>query len=248
MDLMEKNYHRNELLEYPTNLQDANGIQKKWSKFIFDEKAPSIKLRDIHIVAGVDLTYLQKGTDEYGIACAVLWNLETNKEIAYEFAIEKVEFPYISGLLAFREIRIASLAIGQLTLIPDLIMFDGHGRAHPHRFGVAVAIGVALDLPSMGVAKRPLIGVRNWKNMKRKAGNKLLVIDNGEIVGYVMVLVDKLAPVFVSVGYKIDLETTAEIALKTALRHKQPECIGKAHEYLQKQKFSILSIHLSRCK
>jgi deoxyribonuclease V len=242
---MGRNLGRNQLLEYPETEDQAVEIQKHWVEFINKENAHKIRLEDISTVVGVDLTYLKRGELEYAIACAVLWDVQKSDEKSHAYAIEEVEFPYISGLLAFREVRVAVMAVKNLIETPDLIMFDGHGYAHPRRFGAAVAIGVAMNIPSVGIAKRPLVGGWNWKHMQRKARNKIPIIHNSELVGYAIVLLDKHLPVFISVGYKTDLETATEIALRNVRNHKQPECLGLAHEYLQSSKREILTDYIS---
>ncbi|MBN2155787.1 MAG: endonuclease V [Candidatus Lokiarchaeota archaeon] len=241
MDFMKENYNRNELLQYPNSLEQAIGIQKKWAKFVSKENAPGIELGDINLVAGVDLVYLEDDINEYGFACAVLWDVKEQQEVSHEFSTGKVEFPYISGLLAFREILIASKALEKLSPQPDVLFFDGHGRAHPHRFGAATAIGVAMNIPSIGVAKKPLINVHDWKKIERKVGKTIPIIDEEETIGYVIVLKDKSSPVFVSVGYRIKLDTAVKLTLTTAKTHKQPESLGRAHDYLQTQKYDLFN-------
>ena len=198
------NFETDELLKYPASEQDAIEIQQRWVEFIKKENAPNILLEDISIVAGVDLSYVKEGESEYGIACAVLWDVQKKKEISHKFAIEEVKFPYISGLLAFREIRIATKTLENLFQIPDIIMFDGHGLAHPRRFGAAVAIGVAMNIPSIGIAKNPIYATTDWKTIERRQEAKLPVVLDGDLVGYVIVLKDNASPVFISAGYKID--------------------------------------------
>jgi deoxyribonuclease V len=160
----------------------------------------------------------------------------------HSFAKEIITFPYKPGFLGFRECNLMVKAIERLTESPDIIMCDGHGIIHPKRFGEAVQLGLILNIPTFGVAKNPFIGFSEWKSLKRKKENKTPIWANNpknsmrvnnDILGYAVCLNDGMKPVFVSVGYKINLDIAVEIVLKTTKNHKQPEPLFLA-DYLSR--------------
>ena len=202
-----------------------NGVKNSLNKNL-------LTLADIKLVVGVDISYFIHNNKEFGVSCAVLWNLSTNKMEYGTFAKDKIKFPYKPGFLGFRECKLLAKAIYKLPRRPDVIMCDGHGIIHPRRFGEAVQLGMAIDIPSIGIAKNPFIGYSDWTTMKRKRGNKIpiwaydpnLITDSKqELLGYAICLNNNLKPVFISPGYKTTLNLTTEIVLKTTKEHRQPE-------------------------
>jgi len=232
----------NELLIDDISFEEAERIQIKYSKFIQDKKTNNKiiqSLGQISILAGVDVSYYLKNNSEYGVSCAVLWDLKDNKIIETSFAQGKINFPYKAGFLGFRESKLISLAIKNASLKPELIVCDGHGFNHPRRFGEAVQIGLALNIPSFGIAKNPFFGYSDWKSVIRKKGQKVpiwafnpneSIVDN-EIIGYSICLAEGRRPSFISIGYDITLDTAITIALKTSLKNRQPEPLRLADKF-----------------
>ena len=231
-----------ELLIDEITLNEADKIQTKYRKYIQDEEKNINIIKstaDISILAGVDVSYYLKDNGEYGISCAVLWDLKDNKIITTSFAQGKVNFPYKAGFLGFRESKLISLAINNAPLKPELILCDGHGINHPKKFGEAVQIGLALNIPSFGIAKNPFFGFSNWKSIKRKKGHRLPIwtfnpkesVASNEIIGYSICLAKGKKPVFISVGYGITLDTATNIAMKTTLKNRQPEPLRLADTF-----------------
>ncbi|QHL87623.1 endonuclease V [Nibribacter ruber] len=142
-----------------------------------------------------------------------------------------VELPYIPGFLAFREAPNLVKAYAQLQQKPDLIMVDGHGIAHPRRLGIASQLGVLLNKPTLGVAKKVLTG--KYEEPAPVKGSITPLTHRGEQIGNVIRTKDKVKPVFVSPGHLMDLETATAIALKTALKHKLPEPTRLADHYAE---------------
>ena len=124
-----------------------------------------------------------------------------------------LSFPYVPGLLSFREIPALLAACAQLRNTPDLIFCDGQGYAHPRRFGLACHLGLVLDCPTIGVAKSRLIG--EYREPASRAGStaKLLDPDSGETIGVVLRTADGVKPVYVSPGYRISIERSVELTL-----------------------------------
>jgi deoxyribonuclease V len=142
-----------------------------------------------------------------------------------------VELPYIPGFLAFRESPNLVKAYQKLQHTPDLIMVDGHGIAHPRRLGIASQLGVLLNKPTMGVAKKVLTGKHEEPALEK--GSLTPLTHRGEHIGNVIRTKDKVKPVFVSPGHLMDLESATAIALQTALKHKLPEPTRLADHYAE---------------
>jgi deoxyribonuclease V len=130
-------------------------------------------------------------------------------------------FPYVPGLFAFREIPALLDALDRLRVRPDVLICDGHGLAHPRRFGLASHLGVLTGLPSFGVGKTRLIG--HWEPVGAKRGERSDLVDDGETVGAVLRTQDQVKPVFVSTGHRMDLEAACSLTLRLTPRFRLPE-------------------------
>ncbi|WP_205504197.1 deoxyribonuclease V [Rufibacter psychrotolerans] len=149
-----------------------------------------------------------------------------------------VALPYIPGFLAFREAPNLVQAYAKLQHTPDLIMVDGHGIAHPRRLGIASQLGVLLNKPTMGVAKKVLTG--KYEEPAMTKGSLSTLTHRGEHIGNVIRTKDKVKPVFVSPGHLMDLESATTIALATAIKHKLPEPTRLADHYAEVYKKEVL--------
>ena len=136
-------------------------------------------------------------------------------------AVRDTPFPYVPGLLTFREAPVVLEAFAQLETMPDVIMFDGQGLAHPSRIGLASHLGLWLDVPSFGCAKSLFVGT--FKEPGPKAGSATQLKDKGEVIGKVVRTRDGVKPVFVSVGHKIDLDSAVRWAMAAARGCRVPE-------------------------
>jgi len=142
----------------------------------------------------------------------------------------QVSFPYIPGLLTFREAPILLKAFTQLKAKPDLILLDGQGIAHPRGMGIAAHLGLLLDLPAIGCAKSRLIGTHGAISMKE--GSAAPLVENGRAIGMVLRTRAKVRPVFVSPGHKIDLQWSAQIVLALCRGYRIPEPLRQAHLFV----------------
>jgi deoxyribonuclease V len=224
-----------ELLKSSYSFDEAKQLQIKYrSKIIEEQKDPDffIEEKSIKYLIGVDISYYKRENQDYGIASAVLWNYKKQKMIETYFSGSIIDFPYKAGYLGYRENGLIAKAIKMSKITPDLLMCDGHGIIHPRRFGEATHLGVALNIPSMGVAKNPFFGFYDFQNLKRIKGTKSPIwredpqeisSKNNEKIGYAVILSNEKKPVFVSPGYKIRLEVALNIALNTTSEHRQPE-------------------------
>jgi deoxyribonuclease V len=139
----------------------------------------------------------------------------------------KLDFPYIPGLLSFRESPLTLAACGQLTLTPDLILVDGQGIAHPRRMGLASHLGLLLDTPTIGCAKSLLCGEHGVPG--ETPGSYAEVVDRGETVGAALRTKPGAKPIYVSIGHKVDLETAIYWVLKLCRGYRLPEPTRLAH-------------------
>ncbi|MEV5833618.1 endonuclease V [Nocardia sp. NPDC052112] len=206
--------------EWPTTADEAMAIQ--------DALRPSVIAADprppqFHTVAGLDSAY----DDETGIAAAaaVVLDCATLDPIDTAVAHGTVTFPYVPGLLSFRELPITLSALEKLTTTPDLLICDGQGLAHPRRFGLACHVGILTGTPTIGVAKTP------WGDYSEPGPERGAVSDitmDGQIVGRALRTRRGVRPVFVSVGHLIDLETGCAQVLALTPRFRQPETTRQA--------------------
>lgn len=179
---------------------------------------------DVRWVAGIDVHY-----PETAVAHAVA-TLFSYPELGFVAAAEArvaATFPYVPGLLSFREAPAAVAAIGRLPQRPGLLLCDGHGYAHPRRFGLACHIGVWLDIPSVGVAKSRLIGACDGP--ADIAGAAAPLLDQGEVIGAVVRTRAGVRPLYVSVGHRVDLAAAVRWTLACCRGYRLPEPSRWAH-------------------
>ncbi|HET6567105.1 MAG TPA: endonuclease V [Rhodothermales bacterium] len=140
-----------------------------------------------------------------------------------------VQFPYIPGLLSFREMPAILPALERLRVWPDVFMTDSQGRAHPRRFGLACHLGVVLEWPSFGVAKSILTG--RYHDLSEEKGSHVPLVDKGEIVGEAVRTRSNTNPVYASVGHLMTLEDAVALTLACTTKYKIPEPTREAHTY-----------------
>ncbi|WP_239143728.1 deoxyribonuclease V [Actinoplanes philippinensis] len=170
-------------------------------------------------VAGLDVAYAD---DDSRLAAAVVV-LNTADLSVVDTAVVRgaPAFPYVPGLFAFREVPALLAALERLTVRPGVLICDGHGLAHPRRFGLAAHLGVLTDLPSFGVGKTRLVG--DWEPVGEPRGSRSALVDAGETVGAVLRTQTGVKPVFVSVGHRIGLDRACALTLRLAPRFRLPE-------------------------
>ncbi len=170
-------------------------------------------------IAGLDAAFTPDGCD--CLAAVVLWDAVTCRVVEAHTAARRLRFPYIPGLLSFRETPALLAALRRLGRRPDVVMCDGHGLAHPRRFGIACHVGLLTRLPAIGCAKSRLTG--QHAEPGRERGSVSVLTDGAEVIGEVVRTQTAVKPVFVSVGHKIDLATAREVVLRCSLRYRLPE-------------------------
>jgi deoxyribonuclease V len=189
---------------------------------ILDETGPVPG--ETRLVAGVDVAY----DDERNVvaAAAVLLDTRTLTVVEEATAVGQVSFPYVPGLLAFREVPAVLAALEDLTTAPDLIVCDGHGIAHPRRFGLASHVGVLTGLPTLGVAKNPF--AFQYAAPGEEAGDRTPLLDGDEEVGRALRTRRGVKPVFVSVGHRVSLDNACAHVLGLVAGYRQPETTRRA--------------------
>jgi deoxyribonuclease V len=189
-------------------------------------------LGEIRRVAGVDVGFEDGGTVTRA-AIAVL-SFPGLGLMDGAVARQPTRFPYVPGLLSFREIPAVLEALSSLTEAPDLLLCDGQGYAHPRRFGLACHMGVLTGLPSIGVAKSRLIG--GHAPVDEAKGSREWLLDQGEIVGAVLRTRTNVRPLYVSIGHRVSLETAIRYVLACTTRYRLPETTRRAHHMASVQK------------
>jgi len=174
-------------------------------------------------IAGVDVSV--KGA--HARAAVVLLSYPDLVPLRAVTAERTVAFPYVPGLLAFREGPVVLAALAELTDRPDVLMFDAQGIAHPRRMGLATHLGLLLNIPSVGCAKSRLTG--KYTEPDRRKGSWTPLLDGDEVIGAVVRTRDGVRPVFVSVGHLMDLETAVSLTLSCTTRYRLPEPTRWAH-------------------
>lgn len=206
--------------------QAAIELQKELrNQLIIKDQLPT----DLKLIAGVDVEY-DKETDLIAGAIAVM-DFHTLAIKAVATHVMHVTFPYIPGLFSFREMPVLLEAWKKLELHPELIVCDGHGIAHPRRFGLACHLGIVLDIPTLGCGKTRLFGDYKPLAEARGSSSPLLAEDDREQVGNVLRTQPGINPVFVSPGHKISIPTATAIVLKMAAEYRLPETTRKADHY-----------------
>jgi deoxyribonuclease V len=176
-------------------------------------------------IAGVDIS-TERGQAMATVAVVVL-NYPELKLVETRIIEDKLGFPYIPGLLSFRESPLILTACEQLTITPDLILADGQGLAHPRRFGIASHLGLLLDTPAIGCAKSLLCGTH--RTPEAETGSYADIIDKGEIIGVALRTRPGTSPVYVSIGHKVDLAMAIRWVLNCCRGYRIPEPLRLAH-------------------
>jgi deoxyribonuclease V len=171
----------------------------------------------IKFIAGCDSSILGENI----LSVFVIFTYPTLKQIEVVYNTSKIPFPYIPGFLSFREIPNLLKTYKKLKNKPDLIMVDGQGIMHPRRMGLATHLGIKINTPTIGVAKKRLYGKYEMPNITKGSYSK--VFDKDEIIGFALRSKNKTNPLFISPGNLCDLETSLEITLSTLRNYKLPE-------------------------
>lgn len=203
--------------------KEAMEIQERLRKQIVLENAPEVE--SINKIGAADVSYDKKTNLVY--ATVVIFSFPDLRVLEEKDAIRPATFPYIPGLLVFREGPALIEAFQKIATNPDVIIFDGQGIAHPRGIGIATHMGILLDEPSIGCAKTVLVG--DYAEPEETAGSQSPLIKEGVELGVALRTKNRVEPVFVSIGHKIDLKTAIKIVLECTRGYRLPEPVRQAH-------------------
>lgn len=211
------------LHQWNLTAEEAVQLQKQLAYEVVTEDKFDLLIKT---VAGIDLGYDAKS--ETCRAVVAVLSFPELELVESSEAITPIQFPYVPGLLSFRETPVAIKALEKLKITPDVILCDGQGIAHPRRFGIACHIGLIADVPAIGVAKSVLVG--KFENLGEKRGSFAPMIYKNETVGAALRTKDKVQPVYVSAGHRISLETAIDLVLQCAPKYRLPETTRMADQ------------------
>ncbi|MBI3805728.1 MAG: deoxyribonuclease V [Nitrospirae bacterium] len=209
--------------------QEAIEIQNRLRTALILDRAPD----EVRTIAGVDVSNAI-GSNLLFAAIVVL-DLEHLQPKGFSIlevatASLEIDFPYVPGLLSFREIPVVLKAWEKLQILPDCLMVDGQGIAHPRRIGIASHLGLLVDLPAIGCGKSRLIGFHREPGQAR--GDWSPLIDRGETIGAVLRTRTGIAPVYISPGHRMTLDRALELVLSCQIRYRLPEPTRLAHQFV----------------
>lgn len=207
-------------MKLPATVEEAVRLQVELASAVVREPPPDFAPRT---AAGLDVAY---ATDSAVVAAAVVTvSVATGEVLESATAVGEADFPYVAGLFAFRELPTLLTAFAKLSTTPDLLVADGHGIAHPRRFGLACHLGVETGLPTIGVAKTPL---GRYVQPDQTRGARTPLVDEGEEVGAALRTQAGVKPIFVSIGHRVNLATACAQVLTLAPKYRLPETTRQA--------------------
>lgn len=208
---------------WPITVIEARAIQEqlRGCVVVTDRFGP------VERVAGIDVGF-EDGGRVARAAVAILDFPELTLR-THAIARRPVRFPYVPGYLSFREIPVVLEALAQLPVMPDVILCDGQGIAHPRRLGIASHLGVLLDTPTVGVAKSRLCGVYEEPALQKGAWTPLR--DGAEVIGAVLRTRASAKPLYISPGHRVSLSTAVDLVMRCTTRYRLPETTRAAHRF-----------------
>lgn len=207
--------------DWNVSTDEAKRIQRRLASEVTERALPD----GGETVAGIDVS-VRDDTAQAAVSVLRLPELDVVDEATHRC---EVPFPYVPGLLSFREMPAVLPALERLHSTPDVFVTASHGAAHPRRFGLACHLGVLLDAPAIGVAKSILVGAPQGELGPEK-GSRVPLVDDGETVGTVLRTRTDVNPVYVSVGHRCTLDGAADLMLDCSPRYKIPEPTRQAHK------------------
>jgi len=201
--------------EWQVSTAEARAIQEQLRESVITR----CEVDRVHRVAGVDVGFEDGGQTTRAVVASLSFPELSFEE--FQLARLPTHFPYVPGLLSFREIPAILEAVKKMRLVPDVLICDGQGLAHPRRFGVACHLGVLTGMPSIGVAKKRLLG--QHETVPDRRGAWVYLYDKEEIIGAVLRTRQGVKPVYVSIGHRVDLTFAIDLVMKCTTRYRLPE-------------------------
>ena len=212
---------------------EAMAIQARLAPQVVAQGGP----QEVRYVAGADIAL----GEAKGRSAVVLLSYPDLRLVEQHVVEEPVTFPYVPGLLAFREVPVLARAFERLGREPDLLLVDGHGFSHPRRFGIACHLGLLLDLPTIGVAKSRLVGEHG--EPPREAGGWAELRDGPDLIGLVLRTRDGVSPLYISVGHRIGLQEAAAWVLRFCRGYRLPEPTRLADQLSKGRPLRVVPFH-----
>ena len=176
-------------------------------------------LRHTRYVAGADISWDRPSG--MGFAAVIVFTFPELQQVEVTQAFGPAPFPYVPGLLSFREGPLLLEAFAALHTRPDVVLFDGHGLAHPRRMGIATHLGLLLDVPAIGCGKSRLVGQHGEPALRR--GSRCRLMDHGECIGSVVRTCDAVRPIYVSIGHRTSLAEAIRFTLRCSDGYRIPK-------------------------
>ena len=209
------------LHSWEVEIEEAREVQLGLSQWLILEGEP----KKLSLIAGADVSYSKEDRRVWG--GVVIIDIKEWEVIEERGAYCETAFPYIPGYLSFREMPVLLKAFEKVQTIPDVVLLDGQGIAHPRQMGIASHMGLFLDMPSVGCAKKRFVGESN--PVGREKGSRTPLRLNEKNVGWVLRTREGVRPVFVSPGHRIALKSAVDVVLKSCRKYRLPEPLRKAH-------------------
>jgi deoxyribonuclease V len=203
------------------SLPEARRLQQELASRVV--AGPALDLSGVRFVAGADVS--TQGNMAY--ATVVVLDFPGLSPVEVQGYEAPLRFPYVPGLLSFRELPSVVGALEKIETEVDALVLDAQGLAHPRRMGLASHLGIFLDVPTVGCAKSPLVG--SFEEPGREKGSATDLVHRGEVIGRVLRTRDGVSPVYVSVGNGIDLGSSVELVLACCTKYRLPETTRQAH-------------------
>ncbi|MDZ7703606.1 MAG: endonuclease V [Trueperaceae bacterium] len=219
----------------PQNASEAKHLQHDLARQLRIEGTTE----NVETLAALDASV--KGDSDY-VAVAVLWHVADERilEVGVGRVPQSEIFPYVPGLLSFREAPAYLAALRQLSVVPDLLLADGQGYAHPRRLGLAAHLGVHCDLPAIGVAKKRLVGTEDG-DLGTEKGCTVPLYDDDEQIGWVYRSRTNVKPVYVSPGHRVGMDAALAFVKSLPGQTKLPEPLRQAHHWAGRAREEDLS-------
>ena len=190
------------------------------------DKVKTVPLQEpVTYVAGADISFNRGSSVFY--AGFVVFRYPSMKLCGHSLVVSESTFPYVPGLLSFRELPALIAAWNQMPLQPDVVIMDGHGIAHPRRLGIASHFGLWVNRPTIGCAKRLLVGMHG--TLGQTAGSEAVIYDRHETIGVALRTRDRIKPVYISAGNLINTDDALRVARQCVGKHRLPEPTRRAH-------------------
>ena len=204
---------------WDVTVEEAMDIQRRLAPMA--HAAPPIALDTVRLVAGVDVSYADRAR-----GAVVVLRYPEMEVVEQATAARDDAFPYVPGLLSFREVPVALDALARLRVTPDVLICDGQGYAHPSRFGLACHLGLVTGIASVGCAKTWLIGA--YSQPREELGDRSPLLADDEIIGMALRSRSHTRPLYVSAGYRMTLEQAVEVVMRSLRGYRLPEPIRAA--------------------